>query len=180
MNKVNFTPRSADILITSNLVKKDKSLIYAGKQAPEIKEVQQVVAVGPDVTNLNVGDWVVLNMERFIKTVKVKSTIRAGIGGQDMIKEEIAIPFFSIPGEENVYIKISSREIEGTINDYDSLADSVKQYKTLLEFTKEQEEMENSVKGIDAKKTEMFKDVTTKDAGLLLKTETGSGQIKMN
>ena len=160
--------------------KVNKSLIYAGKQAPEIKEIQQVVAVGPDVTNLKAGDWVVLNMERFIKTVKVKSTIRAGIGGQDMIKEEVVIPFFSIPGEENVYIKISSREIEGTIDDYDKLADSVKQFKTLLEFTREQEEIQDSLKGIESKKTEMFKDISPKDSGMLLKTETGSGKIIMN
>lgn len=180
MSKVNFIPRGSYILVTSNLVKKEKSLIYTGKQAPEIKEIQQVTAVGPDVQGINVGDWVMMNMNNFIQTVKIKSQIKAGIGGHDMLKEEIVIPFFSVPGYEDVYIKINSREIEGIIPDYDALPDSIKEFKTLLEFTREQEEMNDSVKGIETKKAQMFKDVDTKNSGILLKTETGSGQIKMN
>ena len=86
-NSVNFTPRGSYILVTSNLVKKDKQTIYTGKSAPEIKEIQQVVAVGPEVTNLKVGDWVMMNMNNFIQTVKVKSQIRADVGGMEMLKE---------------------------------------------------------------------------------------------
>lgn len=179
-NSVNFTPRGSYILVTSNLVKKDKQTIYTGKSAPEIKEIQQVVAVGPEVTNLKVGDWVMMNMNNFIQTVKVKSQIRADVGGMDMLKEEIVIPFFSVPGYEDVYIKINSREIEGVINNYDELSDSVKEYKTLLEFTLEQEELNNSMKDVEKAKVGMFKGVEKGNAGVILKTETGSGKIKMN
>ncbi len=178
-NSVNFTPRGSYILVTSNLVKKDKQTIYTGKSAPEIKEVQQVVAIGPEVRDVNIGDWVVLNMNNFIQTVKVKSQIKAGIGGMDMLKEEIVIPFFSVPGDENVYIKINSRELEGVINDYNKLPDNIKEFKTLIEFTLEQEEMNESVKHINKSKTDMFKDSNRKEMKPLLKTETGSGQIKM-
>ena len=62
MNNINFIPRGSYILVTSNLVKKEKSLIYTKNDAPEIKEVQRVVAVGPEVVGLSVGDYVMLNM----------------------------------------------------------------------------------------------------------------------
>lgn len=148
MEKINFIPRDSYILVTSNLVKKDHSLLL-GKTAPEIKEIQKVVAIGPMTTGVKVGDYVMLNMQNFIQTVKVKSQIRAGIGGEDMLKEQIVIPFFSIPGDETVYIKINSREIEGIIPDYNTLPESTRSFVTLNDFTREQETMNNELKGID-------------------------------
>lgn len=145
MNKVNFIPRGSYILVTSNLVKKENNLLL-GKAAPEIKEVQQIVAVGPDAVNVEVGDWVFMNMNNFIQTVKKQSTIKAGIGGHEMITEQIVIPFFSVPGSEDVYIKINSREIEGIIPDYNALPDSVKEFMTLNEYTLNQEVMEKEGK----------------------------------
>ncbi len=175
MEKINFIPRGSYILVTSNLVKKDNTL-FLGKQAPEIKEVQQVVAKGPDATNVEVGDYVFLNMSNFIQHVKKASKIKAGIGGGDMIEEQIVIPFFSVPGDETVYIKINSREIEGIIPDYNALPDSVKAFKTLKEFTLEQEVLDKEAN--DAmKKGILFKD--NKELGVGLITETGSGKVKM-
>lgn len=180
MSKVNFIPRGTQILVSSNLVNKATTNLYVGKEAPQIKEVQQVVAVGPEVkdTDVKVGDWVFLDMNKFIQTVKKKSTIRAGIGGEDMLVEKIVIPFFSIPGSEDVYIKINAREIEGVIPDYESLPEDVKSFKTLIEFTKEQDLIND-----DASKA-MSKGMTFPDrelsGGVGLVTETGSHMIKMH
>ena len=63
-----------------------------------------------------------------------------------MITEQIVIPFFSVPGSEDVYIKINSREIEGIIPDYNALPDSVKEFMTLNEYTLNQEAMEKEGK----------------------------------
>lgn len=175
MKKINFIPRDSYILVTSNLVKKDQTLIL-GKMAPEIKEVQQVVAVGPMAESMvKVGDYVMLNMQNFIQTVKKQSTIRAGIGGQDMLSEQIVIPFFSVPGDENVYIKINAREIEGTIPNYDSLSEEYKAFTTLLDFTRDQERMENEAK--EAFKTPTpIKNVKESKGPLVI---TDSSKIKM-
>lgn len=176
MEKINFIPRGSYILVTSNLVKKEDNNLFLGKQTPEIKEVQQVVAKGPDALNVEIGDYVFLNTNNFIQTVKKQSTIKAGIGGHDMITEQIVIPFFSIPGSDEVYIKINSREIEGIIPDYDALPDSVKAFKTLKEFTLEQEAIEESAKTAMSKGMK-FADKDSTGVGLI--TETGSGKIKM-
>lgn len=177
MNQINFIPRGSYILVTSNLVKKEDSNLFLGKNTPEIKEVQQVVAVGPEVKDLNIGDWVFLNMQGFVQHVKKQSTIRAGIGGQDMITEQIVIPFFSVPGNEEVYIKINSREIEGLIPDYNSLPESIKSFKSLKDFTLEQEALEKD--GNKAmKKGIAFAEKG--DMGVSLVTETGSGKIIMH
>jgi len=174
MEKINFIPRDSYILVTSNLVKKEDNGLLM-KQAPEIKEIQQVVAIGPGVINLNVGDYVLLNMNNFIQTVKKQSTIRAGIGGQDMMSEQIVIPFFSVPGNETVYIKINSREIEGTIPDYDALPEVTKSFKTLAEFTLEQEAKEKEMQNV-TKKGMKFAEKETDVAPLVI---TDSSKIKM-
>ena len=177
MEKINFIPRGSYILVTSNLVKKEDNNLFLGKQTPEIKEVQQVVAKGPDATNVEIGDWVFMNMNNFIQTVKKQSTIKAGVGGHDMISEQIVIPFFSVPGSEEVYIKINSREIEGIIPNYNALPDSVKAFKTLKEFTLEQEALETSAKSAMSKGMK-FAEINSQGVSLI--TETGSGKIKMN
>lgn len=179
MENINFIPRGGNILVTSYLVKKEKSNLFVGKsQAPEIKNVQQVIAVGPEVTNLKVGDYVMLNMDNFIQTVKKQSTIRAGVGGQDMLVEKIVIPFFSVPGNEEVYIKINFREIEGIIPDYNSLPDNIKEYVTLQEFTLEQEALEKDANNAMSKGMKFADRELTSGVGLI--TETGSGKIKTN
>ncbi len=176
--KINFIPRDAYILVTSNLVKKDYSNLFIGKQAREIKEVQRVVAVGPSVTNIQVVDYVMLNLQNFVQTVKKQSTIRAGIGGQDMITEQIVIPFFSVPGNEEVFIKINSREIEGIIPDYNSLPEDIKSFTTLKEFTLAQEALEKEADKAMKKGMTFADRELTSGVGLI--TETGSGRIKTN
>jgi hypothetical protein len=177
MSKVNFIPRGSYILVTSNLVQKEVSTLYAGKQAPEIKEIQQVIAIGPEVRDIKPGDWVMLNLNNFVQTVKKQSTIRAGVGGMEMLTEQVVIPFFSIPGIDDVFIKINSREIEGVIVDYDVLPDSLKSFKTLKEFTLEQEALQKDAEQAQ-KKGMKFADRPEGRVGLI--TETGSGMIKMH
>jgi len=138
---MNFKPRTNWIVTTSYLVNKAASnLILGNDNTPTIKEVQKVVAVG-DNTDIKVGDYVVIDLTRFIKQVKTKSTIRAGIGGQEMIKEELVIPFFAIPGDSTPYLKLSDREIEGTIPDFESLPEDIKSYTTMEDFQKQQEDL---------------------------------------
>ena len=150
MGEINFLPKGNNILISSNLVKNDSKL-FAGNTVPQVKDIQQVLAVGPDVeqsAGLKVGDWVMINTQLFIQTVKTKSTIKAGMGGQDMLEERMVIPFFVVPGNDTVFIKMNAREIEGKILNYDSLPESEKSFTTLAEYEAQQKEINDAKKQI--------------------------------
>jgi len=135
VNSLNIVPTSNNMVITANLLKMESKLILMTK--PQFASVQQVLAVGPRVEDVKVGDWIYVDFQRFVKHVKVKSAIKAGIGGQDMIKEEFIPPSFIAPGdEETAYFKITDREHEGTIVDYDALPKRLKEITTVEDFEK--------------------------------------------
>lgn len=136
--EINFAPIS-NYIITTCLLEKMNTTLYVGKEQPKIKEIQRVVAVGPRA-EVKVGDWVLIDHSRFIKHVKVKSTIRAGVGGEDMIKEEFVPPFVAIPGVDEPLLKITDREIEGTIPSYDKLPAELKEFTTMKEYEQAQKE----------------------------------------
>jgi len=138
MPVINLTPRS-NWMIVSAYIEPQSATLYAGKEAPTFLNMQQVFAIGPRVTDVEVGDWVYIDMTRFIKTIKKKSTIRAGVGGEDMISEQLVPPVFAAPGDDTVFLKINDMEIEGVIIDPSKLK---KEYSTLEEFAERQERME--------------------------------------
>lgn len=136
---INLTPIT-NWMVTSAYIEPQSQTLFAGaNNAPKFLDMQQVFAVGPAVTHVAVGDWIYIDMTRFIKTVKKKSTIRAGVGGEDMVSEQMVPPVFAAPGDDTVYLKISDREIEGTINDPYSMGT---EYITLEEYADMQESME--------------------------------------
>ena len=145
MNKeLNFKPVFNHILITSHLVKMNTTLSLGKSYQPTVKSIQQIVAIGPRVEQdgfFKVGDWVVIDLDRYKKHVKVQSRIKAGIGGEEMIEEKLVLPFFELPGIDDVFLKISDREIEGIIPDFKSLPKDVQEYMTTKEFTESQEKL---------------------------------------
>lgn len=146
--KINFSP-IGNYIITTCYLEKESGTIDQIRSAPKIKQVQQVLAVGPRA-EINVGDWILVDHSRFIKHVKVKSQIRAGVGGEDMIKEEFVPPFIAVPGSDIPLLKISDREIEGVIDDYNILPENIKAYTTMEEYEKRQEEIQRETE--EAKK----------------------------
>ena len=58
-----------------------------------------------------------------------------------MIEEKLVLPFFELPGIDDVFLKISDREIEGIIPDFKSLPKDVQEYMTTKEFTESQEKL---------------------------------------
>jgi len=139
---INVTPISNNMITTAYIQKlEDKSgIITAVEEKPTFLSIQKVLAVGPRVEDVKVGDWIYLDYARFMKHVKVKSSIRAGIGGEDMIKEEFVPPGWLAPGDDKgSYFKITDREIEGVIKDYDKLPEEMKKMQTITEFEESQE-----------------------------------------
>lgn len=128
-------------MTTAHLIQKEKSNILVKNEVPTMKEVQQVLAAGEN-TDIDVGDWVVIDMSRFVKQVQVRGRVQAGIGGGNTLKEELIIPFFAVPGDPTPYLKISDREIEGVIPVWNKLPNDVKAFQTMEDFKEAQEEAE--------------------------------------
>jgi len=133
---LNFKPRANYILVTSNIAKVNVNVIVPEHYKPGLMEIQQVMAVGPMVpeAELKVGDWVVINMERFFVPVEYNSPVVAGVGGKREVRRELQLPFFAIPGNDYPFLKISDREIEGKIINYSKLPKKQKEYMSMKDF----------------------------------------------
>lgn len=136
IKKINLVPISNMMVTTAYLMKPTDELFYTGREKPHFLSVQQVLAIGPRVEDVKVGDWVYIDYSRFVKTVKKKSQVVAGIGGQDMVGEEFVPPGFLAPGDDGAYFKISDREIEGVIKDFAALPQVMRDYITVETFEK--------------------------------------------
>lgn len=144
IKQINLTPIGSTLVTTAYLMNtKDSSGIIRGEAKPTFLSVQQVLAVGPRVEDVKVGDWVYIDMQRFVKHVKTKSQVKVGIGGQDMVREEFIPPAFIAPGDDEAYFKITDREIEGVINDYNKLPKDMRDFQTVSSYESQQESLKN-------------------------------------
>ncbi len=134
IKKINLVPVGNHMITTAYLMKPSANGLYTGSTKPLFLPVQQVLAIGPRVEDVKVGDWVYLDYHRFVKHVKKASAIKAGIGGQDMIEEQFEPPGFAAPGDEGAYFKITDREIEGVIIDIKTLPKTMTEYITVETF----------------------------------------------
>jgi len=153
-NEINLTPISNNIITTAFIQKKENtSGIVTMDSKPQFLQVQQVLAIGPNVEFVKEGDWVYIDYTRYVKHVKVKSQIRAGVGGEDMIKEQFVPPLWVAPGDDEGYFKITDREIEGVIHDLDKLPKEMTSRMSAREFEDEQmriaKEVEEGKKAAD-------------------------------
>lgn len=162
-HKMNIVPISNWMITTANIQSKEVyNKLYVGQRfQPSFMPIQQVLAVGPRVEDIQVGDWVQIDMNRYYKTKMVNSSIKAGVGGGKVEKTELEPPVFNQAGDTSTYFKISDREVEGVIVDYDALPDEMKGVITIEEFlaTQELERLEEEklkkeadLKAIQAKK----------------------------
>ena len=138
IKQINLTPISNQMITTAYLVKQSTRFIL--KEKPTFASIQQVLAIGPRVEDVKVGDWIYIDFSRYMKHVKVKSQIKAGIGGQEMIREEFVPPAFLAPGDDGAFFKISDREIEGIIKDYAKLPKEMREFMTVETYEKAMED----------------------------------------
>lgn len=136
IKKINLVPVSNHMITTAYLVKPNSNMLYTGSTKPLFLPIQQVLAIGPRVEDVKVGDWVYLDYHRFVKHVKKASKVVAGIGGQDMIEEQFEPPGFVAPGDEGAYFKITDREHEGVIVDKALLPKEMREFITVETFEK--------------------------------------------
>jgi len=135
---INVIPRANWMITTAFIEAQTHSMYAGGDYKPTFLNMQRVLEIGPRTTDVKVGDWVYIDMTRFIKTVKKKSKVMAGVGGAEMIEEQLVPPVFFAPGDENAYLKISDQEIEGVVKDPYKLR---VEFSTMEAFLEGQEEM---------------------------------------
>lgn len=154
LKQINLIPIGSTLITTAHIqkIKKTEGIIL-GKTSPIFQSVQQVLAVGPRVEDVKIGDWIYIDMERFVKHVKVQSEIKVGVGGADMIKEEFIPPGWVAPGDDNSYFKLTDREIEGVIINHSSLPKELREHMTIKQFeadlAKENLEADKAKKAFD-------------------------------
>ena len=117
--EINLVPISNTVITSAFIVPEQATALFRGQHyQPTFQAIQRVYAVGPNVEFCKPGDWVYLDLNKYVKTRKKQSTIKAGIGGQDMITEEFVPPLWAAPNNDtDTFFKITDREIEGTITD---------------------------------------------------------------
>ena len=142
VKQINLIPISNHMITTAYLMKPSEAGLYTGTKKPSFLPIQQVLAVGPRVEDVKVGDWVYLDYHRFVRHVKKQSSIKAGIGGAEMIEELFEPPGFVAPGDEGAYFKITDREHEGVIKDIAKLPKEYREYITVEAFEKEMKKAE--------------------------------------
>lgn len=138
---MNVTPISNWMITTAHVQNKEVyNKVFVGQAfKPTFMPLQKVLAVGPRVEDVKVGDWVQIDMNRYYRTKMVNSSIKAGVGGGKVEKTELEPPVFNQIGDATTYFKISDREIEAVIIDYDAVPEDLKAVITIEEFAAIQE-----------------------------------------
>jgi len=139
MDKINLIPLS-NVIITTAYIEPQTADFYIGHNyQPKFIDMQQVLAAGPRVDDVKIGDWVYIDMNVFKKHITKKGKVMVGIGGAEHVEERMVPPFFLAPGTDTAYFKMSERETMGVIPRPFELK---KCYATLEEFVELQEKME--------------------------------------
>ena len=94
------------------------------KLTGHIKEYQTVVAVGPNVKDIKVGDFVVINPKAYAKPIhKTKSDSVMGLMAPDEVEMRVEYPIIDINGEPHLFLY--DRDIDLIINEHEFVNDTI-------------------------------------------------------
>lgn len=114
ITKVN--PMFTALITTMNKYEDDQSLgnlIDATKTAGTLKEYQKVIAVGPNVRDIKVGDWVMIDPKRFasIQHHEARKSLADSIVGDEM---HMTFQFDTVEINDELYLLLQDRDIKFT------------------------------------------------------------------
>ena len=99
------------------------------KTAGHVKEYQTVVAVGPSVRDVKVGDLVVINPKAYARPVhKTKNDSVMGLMGEDEVEMRVEFPMIDINGEPHLFLY--DRDIDLIIDEHEFVNDSIIENKS--------------------------------------------------
>ena len=103
-----------------------------GKLEGKFKEYQTVVAVGPHVRDVQVGDLVVINPSAYCKPRhKTKADSIKGLMGEDEVEMIVEFPIIDINGEPHLFL--FDRDIDLIIEEKEFINDSLDENKDIIE-----------------------------------------------
>lgn len=97
------------------------SIIDVSKVNNPIKEYQKVVAVGPMVRNIEVGDVVMINPKRYGKMLHKEGSLKDGVIGDNPV---VSYNFNVIELDHQPYLLLLDQDIDFIIEEYEEVEDS--------------------------------------------------------
>lgn len=117
-------PMFTDVYTTAEMLEerdmKVGSLIDVSKANKIIKEFQRVIAVGPHVNGINVGDLVCVNPTRFGKPYQKKNSIGAATEEYETM---ISYQFDFIEIDGQPVLKLQDRDVSYVVEEYEEVED---------------------------------------------------------
>lgn len=117
-------PMFTDVYTTAEMLEerdmKVGSLIDVSKANKTIKEFQRVIAVGPHVNGINVGDLVCVNPTRFGKPYQKKNSMSAATEEYETMVS-YQFDFIEIDGEP--VLKLQDRDVSYVVEEYEEVED---------------------------------------------------------
>lgn len=101
-------------------VKSNSGLIDTKKQKGSVKEYQKVIAVGPLVRNINVGDTVLINPKNYRQTKHEPGSLKDGVITDNPVIG-YNIPIVEINGKQFMYL--SDNDIEYVVEEFEETED---------------------------------------------------------
>lgn len=113
------------VITTANIYSNNiDTLSVDGQEGGEFKEYQTVVAVGPNVTNVKVGDLVVISGNAYARPVhKQKEDSITGLMTNDSVSYEVRFPILDINGVPHLFLY--DRDLEFIVEDYEETDDAI-------------------------------------------------------
>lgn len=97
------------------------SIIDVSKVNNPIKEYQKVVAVGPMVRNIEVGDVVMINPKRYGKMLHKEGSLKDGVIEDNPV---VSYNFNVIELDHQPYLLLLDQDIDFIIEEYEEVEDS--------------------------------------------------------
>lgn len=103
-----------------------------GKLEGKFKEYQTVVAIGPHVRDVQVGDLVIINPSAYCKPRhKTKADSIKGLMGEDEVEMIVEFPIIDINGEPHLFL--FDRDIDLVVEEKEFVNDSLNDNKDIIE-----------------------------------------------
>lgn len=97
------------------------SIIDVSKVNNPIKEYQKVVAVGPMVRNIEVGDVVMINPKRYGKMLHKEGSLKDGVIGDNPV---VSYNFNVIELDHQPHLLLLDQDIDFIVEEYEEVEDS--------------------------------------------------------
>lgn len=118
-------PMFTAIVTTADMYKEPvylpSGLIDATKTKQGLKEYQRVVAVGPHVRDINVGDLVCINPSAYAVRKYDKNSLKADMA--DVYNSVTTYNFKFIEMADGKYLSLTDRDIDFVVEEYDEVPD---------------------------------------------------------